>query len=63
MTRPLLFKVSKDKPPLLSAIAAYARVFLTLDRKDFGSMLNTSIYGVVVLTPGDFLEKQRQNEF
>lgn len=60
ISKPLLIEASKDKPPLLSAIAVDAKVFLTLDRKDFGPILNTSVYDVDILTPENFLEKQRR---
>lgn len=60
ISKPLLLEASKDKPPLLSAIAGHAEAFLTLDRQDFGPMINTSVYDVEVLIPGDFLIKQRR---
>jgi predicted nucleic acid-binding protein len=55
LPRPLLLTAGKDKPVIISAIAARAAVLLTLDRNDFELLLNTSVYGVEVLTPADFL--------
>ena len=55
LSRPLLLTAGKDKPVLISAIAAQADVLLTLDRRDFGLLLNTSVYRVYVLMPADFL--------
>jgi predicted nucleic acid-binding protein len=48
---PLLFHVTKDKPVLCTALAC-ADVLLTLDRRDFGSLLDQSVYDLRVLTPG-----------
>jgi hypothetical protein len=41
-------------PPL-----PWAEVLLTLDRGDFASVMGTNFYGLEVLTPGDFLERER----
>jgi hypothetical protein len=56
---PLLFHVTKDKPVLCTALAC-ADVFLTLDRRDFGSLLGESVYDLRVLTPVAFLHAERQ---
>ena len=56
---PLLFHVTKDKPVLCTALAC-ADVLLTLDRRDFGSLLDQSVYDLRVLTPGTFLHEERQ---
>lgn len=56
--RPLLLAASKDKPALISALAAECEVLLTLDRNDFGIVLNTEVYGMLVTTPRDFLLRQ-----
>ncbi len=53
--KPLLLTASKDKPVLISALAAKCAVLLTLDRGDFGIMLGTAVYGMWVSTPRDFL--------
>ena len=56
--RPLLFTASKDKPVLLSALAAESHVLLTLDRKDFGGVLDTEVYGMLVTTSKGFLIRE-----
>ena len=53
--RPLLLAASKDKPVLISALAAKSEVLLTLDKADFGLLLGTTVYGMAVSTPRDFL--------
>ncbi len=53
--RPLLLAASKDKPVLISALAARSEVLLTLDKADFGLLLGTLVYGMQVTTPRDFL--------
>ena len=54
-TRPLLLTASKDKPVLISALAAKCTVLLTLDKADFEILLGTTVYGMRVSTPRDFL--------
>ena len=56
--RPLVFPVSKDKPELLSALAA-ANVLLTLDRADFIGLLGRQFYGLPLMAPSEFLENER----
>jgi predicted nucleic acid-binding protein len=56
--RPLLLTLSKDKPVLISALAAKPDVLLTLDARDFALLLNTEVYGVFVTTPRDFLIRE-----
>ena len=53
--KPLLLTASKDKPVLISALAAKCAVLLTLDKGDFGILLGTMVYGMLVSTPRDFL--------
>lgn len=53
--KPLLLTASKDKPVLISALAAKCEVLLTLDKGDFGILLGTIVYGMRVNTPRDFL--------
>ena len=53
--KPLLLTASKDKPVLISALAAKCEVLLTLDKGDFGLLLGTTVYGMRVHTPRDFL--------
>jgi predicted nucleic acid-binding protein len=56
--RPLLLAASKDKPVLISALAAKPDFLLTLDARDFAILLNTEVYGVFVTTPRDFLIRE-----
>lgn len=56
---PLLFHTTKDKPVLCTALAC-ADVLITLDRRDFGSLLGQSVYDLRVLTPGALLHDERQ---
>ena len=56
--RPVIFAASKDRPILFTALA-WADVLLTLDRVDFASVLGGTFYGLDVLLPYDFLERER----
>ena len=56
--RPAVFGTAKDRPVLLTA-AAWSEVLLTLDRGDFGPVMGRQFYGLDVITPGDFLERER----
>ncbi len=56
---PLVFNVTKDKPVLCTALAC-ADVLLTLDRRDFGSLLGKTVYDLLVQTPGEFLRIERE---
>jgi len=58
MDRPAVFGPAKDRPVLFTA-AAWAQVLLTLDHGDFGSLMERGFYGLDVLTPGAFLERER----
>lgn len=58
VNRPTLFAASKDRPILFSALAS-AEVLLTLDRKDFADLLGSTFYGLLVMTPADFLTRER----
>ena len=55
--RPAVFPVTKDRPILFSALA-WADVLLTHDRGDFHELLGIRFYGLLVLTPGMFLERE-----
>lgn len=59
LDRPSVFEIAKDKPILFGALA-WADVLLTLDRNDFGKLLGISFYGMPILRPGVFLERERQ---
>jgi hypothetical protein len=58
LDRPAVFHAAKDRPILFGALA-WADVLLTLDRGDFGGIMETSFYGLLVLKPGAFLERER----
>jgi hypothetical protein len=49
---------AKDRPVLFTA-AAFSDVLLTLDRADFGGLMQTGFYGLNILTPGEFLHRER----
>lgn len=55
---PVVSVPAKDRPILFSA-AASADVLLTLDKKDFGSLMVHGFYGLPILKPGHFLERER----
>jgi predicted nucleic acid-binding protein len=48
------FDVAKGKPVLITALAC-ADFLLTLDRRDFRTLLGQSVYDLRSLTPGEFL--------
>jgi predicted nucleic acid-binding protein len=56
--RPTVFEVAKDRPILFGALA-WADMLLTLDRSDFGGLMEKPFYGLLVLKPGHFLERER----
>lgn len=55
--RPLVYPVTKDRPVVAGALAAKCHALLTLDRADFQRLLGTEVYGMWILTPGDWLKK------
>jgi len=55
---PAVFAPARDRPILFTA-AAWADVLLTLDRRDFANLLGTSFYGLAILKPGEFLQRER----
>jgi hypothetical protein len=58
LDRPAVFPAAKDRPILFSALA-WADVLITLDRGDFGSLMDQSFYGLLIVKPGTFLERGR----
>lgn len=58
LDRPTIFASAKDRPILFSALA-WADALLTLDSKDFGELLGSDFYGLPILRPGAFLERER----
>jgi hypothetical protein len=55
---PVVFPASKDRPILFSA-AAFADILLTLDWGDFGPLMGAGFYGLPIMKPGPFLERER----
>lgn len=55
---PVVFAPARDRPILFTA-SAWADVLLTLDRRDFVDLLGTSFYGLAILKPGQFLQRER----
>jgi predicted nucleic acid-binding protein len=58
LDRAAVFESAKDRPILFSALA-WSDALLTLDRSDFGALLGGTFYGLSVLTPAMFLERER----
>ena len=58
LDRAAVFEPAKDRPILFSALA-WSEVLLTLDRADFGMLIGGTFYGLSILTPGMFLERER----
>jgi predicted nucleic acid-binding protein len=59
LDRPLVFPKAKDRPVIITALAARAGWLLTLDEADFRGKLGREIYGLRIATPGEFLLEQR----
>lgn len=55
--RPVVYPVTKDRPVVAGALAGKCDALLTLDRADFQRLLGNEIYGMSILTPGDWLKK------
>ena len=58
LDRPVIFSASKDRPILFTALA-WTQILLTLDKADFADVLGGTFYGLHVLLPYDFLERER----
>jgi hypothetical protein len=58
LDRPVVFAPAKDRPVLFTALA-WSETLLTLDRLDFGALFGTTFYGLLIVTPGMFLERER----
>ncbi len=54
-----IFAPAKDRPVLFTALA-WASVLLTWDRHDFQGLLGNEFYGLKILTPMDFFDRERQ---
>ncbi len=59
LDKPLVFAKAKDRPVVITALAARAEWLLTLDEADFHRKLGREIYGLRLATPGEFLLEQR----
>jgi hypothetical protein len=59
LDQPLVFPKAKDRPVLITALAARAEWLLTLDEEDFHGRLGRSVYGLRLASPGEFLLDQR----
>jgi hypothetical protein len=58
LDRPVIFAASKDRPILFTALA-WTEVLLTLDKSDFADLLGGTFYGLRVLLPYEFLQRER----
>ncbi len=56
LDRPLIYRAVKDRPIVITALSLKSDVLLTLDRGDFQDLLGTSVYGLPIRTPGEFLK-------
>ena len=59
LDKPLVFPKAKDRPVVITALAARAEWLLTLDTNDFHGKLGREVYGLRIATPGEFLLEQR----
>lgn len=60
LNKPLVFSKAKDRPVVISALAARCEWLLTLDETDFHGNVGREIYGMGIATPGQFLIEQRR---
>jgi hypothetical protein len=58
LDRPVVFSATKDRPILFTALG-WAKVLLTLDQNDFGELLGGNFYGLEIMKPGAFFERER----
>ena len=59
LDKPLVFPMAKDRPVVITALAARAGWLLTLDETDFHGKLGREVYGLRIATPGEFLLEQK----
>jgi len=59
LDRPLIYRATKDRPVVISALSQKADYLLTLDRDDFHDLLGRSVYGLPIRTPGELLRESR----
>jgi hypothetical protein len=60
LDKPLVFPKAKDRPVVISALAARCEWLLTLDEIDFHGNLGQRVYGMLIATPGEFFLSQRK---
>jgi hypothetical protein len=60
LDKALTFPKTKDRPVIISALAETCDWLLTLDETDFHGNLGREVYGMGVVTPGQFLMEQRK---
>ena len=58
--QPVVFDATKDRPVLLTA-CKHSDVLLTLDRRDFLRTIGSRFYHLEILTPEQFIRRQRQH--
>lgn len=59
LDRPLVFPKAKDRPVVITALAARCQWLLTLNQSEFHGNLGSEIYGMRIATPGEFLMNLR----
>ena len=57
--QPSVFNAVKDRPILFTAYK-HADILLTLDRRDFMQAIGTRFYRLEILTPEQFIRRQRE---
>ncbi len=60
LDRPLIYRAVKDRPVVITALSLKSDLLLTLDRDDFHDLLGSSVYGLPIRTPGEFLKGLRR---
>jgi len=60
LDRPLIYRAVKDRPVVITALSLKADVLLTLDRDDFHNLLGSSVYGLSIRTPGQYLRERNR---
>lgn len=62
LDRPLVFSASKDRPVIISALAARCDVLVTLDQHDFARWLGSEIYGLRIMRPAMLVAHAREQK-
>jgi len=58
LNKPLWFSKTKDRPVVISALAADCNWLITFDKADFHAKLGRKVYSVNIGTPKEFLLEQ-----